>query len=128
LGGLAAQVLAAVVGGFGGQRTDQKAHRHGHITRNGGKSNCPRIASLRPFQGPIQTQRLSLGVLQPNILPMHAQQDVGSRFGHHMDASGMLQSPVPADNLPRPWAASVQPLTPLAVGNLLPDTERAFFA
>src|SRR5207247_488549 len=99
-GGIAAQSLAAAASGFGGQGTNQKPHPHRRFSPKGDIYYRPRIPSGGSFQDRVQLQRLALRVLQPNILPMHAQQHVGSGGGHRMDASGMRQSPVPTDNIP----------------------------
>ena len=55
--------------------------------------------------------------MQADILPVHAQQHMRPRFRHGVDASGMRQASVSADNVARLRPVPIPSLTPLVVGN-----------
>src|ERR1039458_238707 len=110
-GGIAAQVLSVAVSCFGGQRTHDEPGWHRSFSGKGDVYNCPRIVSLRPLQDRVQVERLSLRVLQSNILPMHAEQNVSPGFGHGVDAAGTRQSSVSTNKISRLRPITIQSLT-----------------
>src|SRR5208282_1708880 len=120
-GGVTAQALAVAVGRFGGQRTNQKPGWDRDFVGKGDIYSCPSIPDVGSFQGLVQIPKLPLRVVQSNILPVHAQQNISSGFANRMDASGMRQSSVPTDNVSRLRPISLQSLTPLVIGDFHPS-------